>query len=46
VNDDGTLTITDPIQLLDFLFRGGQRPSAPFPTAGLDPTPDGYDCGG
>jgi hypothetical protein len=46
VNDDGTLGITDAIALLDFLFRGGQRPQPPFPTAGLDPTADGYDCGG
>ena len=46
VNDDGTLGITDAIQLLDFLFRGGQGPRPPFPTAGLDPTADAYDCGG
>lgn len=44
VNDDGTLTISDPIQLLAFVFSGGPAPSPPFPTAGVDPTPDSLGC--
>jgi len=31
---------------LGFLFRDGSSPAAPFPEPGLDPTADGYDCGG
>tara|TARA_B100000809_G_scaffold123515_1_gene121633 strand:+ start:705 stop:959 length:255 start_codon:yes stop_codon:yes gene_type:complete len=43
-NDDGRLDIADPIFGLDFLFRGGAPPPAPFPRAGPDPTEDGHDC--
>ena len=43
-DDDGTLTLTDPVYVLQFLFRGGSAPSAPFPTAGFDPTVDSLFC--
>ena len=40
-NDDGRLNLTDAIELVIFLFRGGSRPASPYPDAGLDLTPDG-----
>jgi len=30
--------------LLNFLFGTGPLPSAPYPNAGQDPTPDNLDC--
>ncbi|MCA8962155.1 MAG: hypothetical protein KDC38_16630 [Planctomycetes bacterium] len=43
-NDDGGVDVSDPIYLLTYLFTSGPAPSAPFPTAGIDPTPDGLAC--
>jgi len=43
-DDNGRLDITDAILILDHLFRGGVPPSAPYPLAGADPTPDGLAC--
>lgn len=43
-NDDGSLDLSDAVNLLDFLFTGGGAPEAPFPLAGLDPTPDSLGC--
>ncbi len=43
-NDDGTLGINDGIFFLNYLFLGGPEPAAPFPTCGLDPTPDDLEC--
>ena len=45
VDDSGILDTTDAVRLLDFLFRGGSAPPAPFPEAGEDPTPDSIPCG-
>lgn len=45
-NDDGTVNITDPIYVLNFLFIGGPEPPAPFPNCGTDPTADGIGCFG
>src|SRR6185369_6356965 len=46
VNGDEALDLADPIYLLEFLFRNGQPPPAPFPSRGLDPPPAGaLDCG-
>lgn len=45
VNDDGLVNITDPIYLLTHIFLGGDRPPAPYPVAGVDPTPDTLECG-
>ena len=39
-NDSGIANIADAIFLLSYLFGGGPDPAAPFPTAGVDPTPD------
>ncbi|MBI4601803.1 MAG: PKD domain-containing protein [Planctomycetes bacterium] len=44
-NDDGRLDISDPKYALNYLYLGGAAPPAPFPLAGLDPTPDPLDCG-
>jgi hypothetical protein len=43
-DDSGTLNITDPVYLLDFLFRRGERPPAPFPGPGVDPSGDDLGC--
>ena len=44
-NDDGKLDLSDAIYVLGHLFLGGPAPPAPFPKAGVDPTPDELDCG-
>jgi hypothetical protein len=47
VNDEGAVQVTSAIALLEFLFLGGSLPNVPFPTAGLDPSPDGLEpCSG
>ena len=43
-DDNEALEITDAIYGLDFLFRGGPFPPAPFPQAGYDPAGDGLGC--
>lgn len=43
-NDDASLDLSDAVNLLAFLFTGGSEPAAPFPLAGLDPTPDSLGC--
>ena len=43
-NDDGELGLTDAIGTLDFLFRSGSAPPAPYPALGRDPTADGLEC--
>ena len=45
IDDNGSLQVTDVIALLDFLFKSGPAPAAPFPAAGFDPTPDAFECG-
>lgn len=44
VNDDGQVNIGDPISLLGYLFNMEAPPAAPFPAAGVDPTPDAIEC--
>jgi hypothetical protein len=39
-NDNGVLEIGDPIYTLQFLFTSGPAPPSPYPTCGVDPTPD------
>ena len=46
VDDSETLNVTDAIRLLEFLFRGGARPSAPFPSPGEDPSGGALGCAG
>jgi hypothetical protein len=43
-DDDGSLTITDPIKVLNYLFLGADALPPPFPGAGPDPSDDGMDC--
>ena len=40
-NDDEALNVTDVIFELNFLFRGGTTPPAPYPSAGIDTTGNG-----
>ena len=44
MNDSGHLDLTDAILALEFIFRDGAPPSAPFPASGVDPTDDGLRC--
>ncbi len=44
VDDSGSLDVTDPMALLEFLFRGGNPPLAPFPGPGGDPSDDPLGC--
>jgi len=46
VDDNGQIQITDSLYLLEFLFRGGVAPPAPFPDKGTDPTEDDLGCAG
>ena len=43
-NDDGNTDVSDGIFSLLFLFSGGEPIPAPYPEAGLDPTPDANTC--
>lgn len=43
VDDDGAVSVSDAIRLLESLFAAAAIPS-PFPAAGLDPTPDALGC--
>ncbi|MGE4618436.1 MAG: FG-GAP-like repeat-containing protein [Planctomycetota bacterium] len=43
-NDDGDVDISDSVYLLQYLFTGGSAPPAPFPSCGIDATPDTLDC--
>ncbi len=46
ISDDGTVDILDPVLLIDYLFRRGAPPPAPFPTCGFDLTEDSLpECG-
>jgi hypothetical protein len=38
------ISITDPIVLLDYLFRGGTQPAAPFPACGTRPVDPEIPC--
>lgn len=43
-NDDGRLDLSDAVMGLSFLFQGKPTLPAPFPGAGVDPTPDALGC--
>jgi hypothetical protein len=43
-NDDGMVDLADAIYLLGYIFADGRQPPIPFPAAGLDWTPDYFDC--
>ena len=45
LNDDGYINITDSTQLLNYISTpGSPPPSAPFPVAGVDTSPDTLSC--
>ena len=44
VDDNESLDITDSIRILNYIFRGGAAPPAPFPAAGTDPAGASLDC--
>ncbi len=44
VNDDGRITVEDNTYLIRSLFLGGDKIPAPYPQAGVDPTPDPITC--
>ncbi|MEM7165378.1 MAG: immunoglobulin domain-containing protein [Planctomycetota bacterium] len=43
-NDDGLFDISDTIYTVFYQFTGGPPPTSPFPSCGLDPTPDTLEC--
>ncbi len=43
-NDDGKINLADAVYILNYLFKMGPEPLAPFPDKGLDPTEDGLGC--
>lgn len=45
VDDDGVVSVTDSIVLLDYVILMGAPPPPPFPLPGRDPTEDELICG-
>jgi hypothetical protein len=43
-NDDGKINLADSVFILNYLFKFGPEPPAPFPDPGLDPTDDELTC--
>lgn len=43
-NNEGKVDMSDAVYLLDYLFRGGAAPTAPFPACGADLTSDTLAC--
>jgi PKD repeat protein len=44
-SDSGRVDISQAVGLLNYLYQGGSQPAVPFPTKGLDPSPDTLgDC--
>lgn len=39
-NDNGKVELSDAVHILNYLFRGGPAPLAPYPGPGIDPTVD------
>jgi len=45
-DDDGQLTLTDAVYVLNHLFQSGPGPQAPYPAPGVDPSDDALGCQG
>ncbi len=45
-NDDGAVDVSDAVYVLAFLFSGGPTIPPPYPSPGVDPTPDALPCAG
>jgi hypothetical protein len=43
-NDDGSLDLSDAVNLLGYLFLAGEKPPPPFESCGPDATPDDLGC--
>jgi hypothetical protein len=43
-DDNGTLNLSDAMVILNYLFKDGAPPAAPFPALGIDPTVDSLTC--
>lgn len=43
-NDDGMVDISDPVNILLYLFRGEHPILPPYPDAGWDLSADGLKC--
>jgi hypothetical protein len=43
-NDDGRADVSDPIAVLDHIFRDGAPPPSPGASCGADPTEDDLHC--
>jgi hypothetical protein len=43
-DDSGKVDLTDAVQVLSFLFLGGPPPAEPYPSCGIDQTPDSLGC--
>ena len=43
-NDDGLITESDSVYILNYLFKGGSAPASPFAVSGADPTLDLLGC--
>ncbi|MBI4601038.1 MAG: CotH kinase family protein, partial [Planctomycetes bacterium] len=44
VDDNELLNVTDAVGLLNYLFKSGAAPRAPFPAEGTDPSGTGLGC--
>ncbi|MGQ9589451.1 MAG: lamin tail domain-containing protein [Planctomycetota bacterium] len=44
VDDDETISLTDAVWALDYLFKSGPAPLAPFPDPGVDPSGEALGC--
>jgi hypothetical protein len=44
VDDNEALNVTDALGLLNYIFKGGAAPRAPFPVEGADPSGTVLDC--
>ncbi len=44
VDDNERINVTDAILALEFIFKGGPPPAAPFPGPGFDPAGDTLGC--
>ncbi len=44
-NDDGKIDISDPQYLLNFIFKNGPSIKQPYPSLGIDTTPENPDLG-
>ena len=44
IDDNGTISLSDAIRLLQFIYGQAQAPARPYPDPGVDPTNDELRC--